>query len=116
MSTYLKKNARKRKRKQQLLLCLTASLLAVMLFCIIGNHSRSSQVQASDAYATVTCYASVYVQAGDTLWEIADEYMDSSYSSKAAYIKEVKRLNHMTNDQLQAGSYIIVPYTMALTE
>ena len=68
---------------------------------------RSAQVQASSNQNIY--YKSIRINAGDTLWDLADDYMGSAYENKNAYINEVKEINHITEADLQAGSYIIVP-------
>ncbi len=90
---------------------LTAGLAAAVVLTVVGG-SRIYLAQASDAYSASTCYTSVYVSSGDTLWSIADEYMDTGWSDKESYIEEVRSINHLTDDNIQAGAYIVVPYTV----
>lgn len=97
-------------------LILTGIMVAAALFLLIGNHMRSQQVQASDPHTTVTWYKSVYVNPGDSLWIIADEYMDDGYEDKNAYIDEIREINHISGSQLQSGTYIIIPYTVSEAE
>lgn len=111
MYTYLKKNERKGRIRRQFLIIMAAFIVAISLFMIGGNHMRSHQVQASSVYSQEVFYKSVRVNAGDTLWTIADEYMRAAYDDKDDYIDEIKEINHITEKDLQAGSYIIVPYT-----
>lgn len=113
MYTYLKKNERKRLLLCKSMVLFTGVLIAVVLFLVIGNHMRTQQVQASDPYTEITCYTSVYVRSGDSLWTIADRYMSDEWEDKNAYIDEIMQINHISDSQLKAGSYIIVPYTVA---
>lgn len=55
-------------------------------------------------------YTSVYVNSGDTLWDISDTYCSVEYSDKEEYIKEVMQLNHLTSTEIHSGNYLIVPY------
>ena len=56
-------------------------------------------------------YANIEIQKGDTLWEIADAYMDADhYRNWTEYINEVMKLNHMVSDHLVTGEKLIVPY------
>ncbi len=116
MYAYMKKNEKKVQFRRQLLVVVAGVFVAVCLFLVGGSHLRSHQVQANSATVVETYYTSIYVQSGDTLWDIADAYMDDSYADKNAYIDEVKEINHITESSLQAGSYIIVPYTVTITE
>ncbi|MCD8232242.1 MAG: LysM peptidoglycan-binding domain-containing protein [Clostridiales bacterium] len=111
MYAYMKKNERKVRICRFMMIFFISLGFAFVVFFIGGSHLRTRQVQATDAQVAVTCYKSVYVQAGDTLWSIADEYMDDSYDDKNEYIEEVKQINHITEADLRAGSYIIIPYT-----
>ena len=56
-------------------------------------------------------YTNIQIRKGDTLWSIADEYMDDEhYKNRQEYILEVMRMNHMTDSRLTAGKRLIVPY------
>lgn len=107
MSTYLKKNARKARARRQFLIVVAAFCVAVCLFLAGSSRMNSGQVQASSNQEI--CYKSIRVNAGDTLWKIADTYMGTAYDDKNDYIDEVEEINHITDTDLQAGSYIIVP-------
>ncbi|MCD8152779.1 MAG: LysM peptidoglycan-binding domain-containing protein [Clostridiales bacterium] len=113
MYAYLKKNERKVRIRRNLIIVLLGAIAAITLFLAGGACLNARQAQASDAQTEAVCYKSVYVHAGDTLWDIADEYMDDAYDTyndKNDYIDEIKQINHITEADLQAGSYIIVPY------
>lgn len=55
-------------------------------------------------------YTSVEIESGSSLWEIAEEYMTEEYDSVEEYIKEVKQINHLTEDLIYEGAYLCVPY------
>lgn len=56
-------------------------------------------------------YTSIQVESGDTLWDLAELYMDKEhYDTHMDYIYEVININHMMTDRLTAGKKIIVPY------
>lgn len=55
-------------------------------------------------------YTSVEIESGSSLWEIAEEYMTEEYDSVEDYIKEVKKINHLTEDLIYEGAYLCVPY------
>ena len=50
------------------------------------------------------------LQEGDTLWGIAEEYMDESYSSIEEYIIELKKINNLDSDEIHEGSYLMIAY------
>ncbi len=55
-------------------------------------------------------YTSIQIQSGDTLWEVANEYITSEYASMNEYIKEVKHLNSLDDDKIHEGQFLTVPY------
>lgn len=56
-------------------------------------------------------YKSIQVQPGDSLWDYAGLYGDSRYyDSHRDYIKEVTAMNALTDEQITAGQYLILPY------
>jgi LysM repeat protein len=52
-------------------------------------------------------YISVTVNAGDSLWSIAEKYSGDSDIRK--FIYEIKKINHMKSGDLYADSTILVP-------
>jgi LysM repeat protein len=67
----------------------------------------SSKVEINTEYKR---YKSVMLQEGDTLWGIAEEYMDESYSSIEEYIIELKKINNLDSDEIHEGSYLMIAY------
>jgi LysM repeat protein len=55
-------------------------------------------------------YTSIQIQAGDTLWGLADDYISEEYHSMNDYISEVKQLNSLETDDIHAGEYLTIPY------
>ncbi|MCM1309369.1 MAG: LysM peptidoglycan-binding domain-containing protein [Butyrivibrio sp.] len=56
-------------------------------------------------------YTNVTVDKGDTLWNIAEEYMDyGHYDNIYEYMEHLTKLNHLTSDNLYAGEHLIVTY------
>ena len=55
-------------------------------------------------------YTSVYINSGDTLWDIANTYCSVEYRNQQEYIDEVMRLNHLTSYDIHSGNYLILPY------
>lgn len=106
---HLWKIRRKRQMRNRLLMALFTVCLIVTLafsYSAIVSHAETTPDQIAFKYFT-----KVEVEYGDTLWSIAEEYKDADhYSSTMSYINEVKRINNMYDDALQAGDSIIVPY------
>ena len=91
-------------------------LLFVMTFCLIVTTSIAVSSFRSNAKndagkETYKYYKSIVVSNNDTLWSIAEDYMDEEhYSSVYEYIREVMRINSLTNDAIYADAHLIVPY------
>ena len=87
----------------------------LLTVCIIGSmailfSNISLNAKASSDPAVCKYYKSVMVQNGDTLWKLAGEYSMPERESKEQFVNEVMKINHMSEDTLYSGAYIIVPY------
>lgn len=91
-------------------------LILFMTVCLIvfGSVSLSSfRTNAKDdsVEASYKYYKSIIVANDDTLWSIAEQYMDADhYDSINDYIKEVKNMNSMSDDVIHYGEHLIIPY------
>lgn len=95
-------------RRNMLLLCLS---IAAILFFTLWVTSISTQASDSEHQPMYKYFKSIEITAGDTLWSIAEANMDDEhYSYPSDYVAEVKRMNSLTSDRIEAGSYLIVPY------
>lgn len=91
------------KKKSVVIVTLVVVLCFVMFFT-----ARKSRIYAED---TPTLYYKEYmVQNNDTLWSLAGEYKWDGCSTKE-YIELVKQINNLSNDVINYGEYIILPYT-----
>lgn len=100
------------KRKRQLILFrrkLFAAITAIVavIFTVIIINTVTAQ---GDEMEKEKCYKSILIEYGDTLWDIAKEYYDSSSYTIPEYIEELKSINSLTCDNIQSGSYIVVSY------
>ena len=102
-------------RRERLQKCMTlgltlAAVLCMILICTISYSSIRVQANTGFKY-----YTSVTVESGETLWGIADRYIDyDHYEDKDTYIAEIKKINHLDTDStLRAGQFLVVPYYSA---
>ena len=93
------------KKMQRRAFLLSAFCLLLLFSCSYVFTSR-----AQNSNETVKYYRSIEVAPGDTLWDIAGDYTSVEYKDRYAYIDEVKKLNHLTSDQISAGEFLTVPY------
>ena len=116
MSAHRLHAARKRKRevyREKLILVIAAVLIAV--FCCLTVTVKGVRfVQAQDTARSVapvyTYYKSIEIEAGDTLWDLAQIYAEGSPFSVQDYIKELKAVNDLTDDVIHEGQYLTVIY------
>jgi hypothetical protein len=88
--------------------CLTIILVSViMLSEVFLSTANAKEKEDQERYKY---YTSIQLESGDTLWDIANEYMTKEYSDADAYIREVKEINYLSSDDITAGMYLIVPY------
>ena len=105
-----RRDMRRRKRKHDLitgLFSLAACLVIVFILLITTTVKTNADVQD---LATNKYYKTVHVEAGDTLWSIAEENMTAEYDDIHDYIKEIKAINNMIDSRIYADQNICVPY------
>lgn len=86
----------------------TALLIACFSVCFFSFKAKAQSETEDIAYKY---YKSIVVKSGDTIWDYAEEYAhEDYYDSYDSYVKEVIRINAMTDDSIQSGQYLIIPY------
>lgn len=115
---YTRSLAKRRQRELQVKRNILLLELAVVLVLVLALSFRLGSFfsQASDLTQehSYKYYKSVEIMPGDTLWAIAEEYVDTEYyASTVDYIEEVKKMNSLRGNTIQAGGYLIVPYYSA---
>ena len=89
-------------------------VLAISVAIGAAVFGTSSLVDAHDNSGLESeskkCYKSIELQEGDTLWGIAELYMDDNYNSIDEYISELKEINNLDSDEIHEGHYLMVAY------
>lgn len=88
------------------LITLIAACIAILCFLLSG----SVDTKAASAETSYKYYTCIRVERGDTLWNIAGEYMGDEYRSRNDYIREVQAINHLSGEDIKYGQYITIPY------
>lgn len=55
-------------------------------------------------------FASVKISSGESLWEISSRFYSDEYKNMHSYIKRIMKLNHMSDEEVCSGAYLIIPY------
>jgi len=86
-----------------IVLIFTAAVAAVIIMSCNAVRTHASVSGANKYYRSVT------IMPGDTLWSIAEEYMDPmQYTDARDYIKELRQINSLDSDSIKSGCHIIV--------
>lgn len=98
---------RERRRKVMMLSLAMLATVSMIVVCTLSYQSIRSSANNGFKY-----YTGVTVEAGDTLWDLADEYVDYDYyKNKNSYIAEVRHINHLDEScSIAAGQILILPY------
>ena len=86
--------------------------ICLVIICAVSYHSISISAHSDQEDINFKYYTSIHVAYGETLWDIADNYIDyNEYKDKNSYIAEVRSINHLEDESdIRAGQRLIVPY------
>ncbi|MCR4611704.1 MAG: LysM peptidoglycan-binding domain-containing protein [Lachnospiraceae bacterium] len=90
------------KKSIAILCCL---IIAIISLILVFNVTSS----AHNTYSTDTYYTNLCIDDGDTLWDIAKNNYTVEYGSFNDYINEIRSINHISNDVIHAGEYLVIP-------
>ncbi len=91
-------------------LLLTAGMSLVLLIVFILYSTIVHADSTNTAEQKIECFTSIRVYPGESLWEISRRYYSKEYQSMNQYIRKIMKLNHMTDEKIYAGAYLIIPY------
>lgn len=110
LRAYKRKIRRQRKQRRKIFSLLAA--MCLIIICVISYRSLTTNAKSNTEEMALKYYTGIIVKSGDSLWSIADEYIDyEQYKDKAAYIKEVCSINRLNDaSDIRAGQRLVVPY------
>lgn len=110
MTKALRQRAGKRIRtiRRNITLVILSFLLVSGLALTMNGIKSFAQKDNSDI--TYKYYTSIVVEYGDTLYSLAEEYAPEDNRDLSEYIKEVMYINHLKDQSIQSGQYLIIPY------
>lgn len=85
------------------------AVLAMVMSCIFGKTLVMASAEES-APSGQRYYTSIEIQKGDTLWSIAGTYRKGSGMNTKEYIRELKQMNRLLSDDIQAGEFLTIVY------
>lgn len=82
---------------------------AVLLLCFCLSFIPQKPVQGQRSLYK-KYYTSICLEEGDTLWSIALRYNVYSDKSTQEYVRELRRMNGLSDDTIHAGHYLTISY------
>lgn len=87
-----------------------AALVIVSLGILLGTGISANASSKANVASYNKYYTSIRIEEGDTLWAIADEYIQGMDIDKKEYISEICEINGICEDEIHAGDYIVISY------
>ena len=107
------KYKRERARRTRQIIERVLLTICIIALLAIGSNALFSKAttteEANEIYYTY--YTELEIMEGDSLWEIAGEYMENGpYESRNDYINEVIEINQLSSTNIIKGQYLVIPY------
>lgn len=107
----IRNNKIRRQRQLRRNIMMTMFTAVLILTLSVGGFAIGSKAQNKESVVLYKYYTNIEVQYGETLWDIAGTYFcEDKYDDYEHYISEVMQINGLYNEEISAGSYLIVPY------
>lgn len=84
-------------------------LFVMVLSCFFGKTLVMASEEENQAVYE-RYYTDIEIEKGDTLWSIAKTYNKNSGMEIREYIREVKQMNRMVSDDIEAGDSLTIVY------
>jgi len=84
-------------------------ILVVSLGILLGTGIKAL-ASSGESQKLHKYYKSICIKEGDTLWDIAGEYVQNTDVERQEYIDEICELNSIYENEIHAGDFIIVSY------
>lgn len=101
------KARRKAERRCHTRMMILTAFLVLALSLTIGGFL--SQAKSSSEQINYKYYKSIIIRQGDSLWSIAQSNKPENQTVES-YVSEMKQINHLREDEINAGNYLIIPY------
>lgn len=104
----MKRRAVYRKRMRSALIVLM--MLAAFFSGFFGHTLLSARAAEKGGKEQNRYYTSIQLKPGDNLWDLARVYSAGTGYTTAEYVRELKRMNGLSSDQIRSGDYITIVY------
>ncbi len=94
---------------------MTASLIAGLVLILIIAVAVISK-KANGRTDRTKQLTSVYVEKGDSIWSIAEQFYTPECGSMKEYVSEIRKTNDLKSDRILYGFTLLVPYYAESTE
>lgn len=91
------------------LILIFLSLLTILLILLFLLFPIKTAYADQNMEQNLT-YRSIEIKAGDSLWSIASRYNNNTDLSVKEYIDKIVSCNSLSNTNIKAGCYLIIPY------
>lgn len=100
------------RRRRQLTFRIAAVLTTICISGFFGvlRFGFFSDAREEGSPVSYKYFTSILIYPGDTLTSISLRYADRHYDTLEDYMDEVRRMNHLHEDEIRAGEYLVVPY------
>lgn len=85
------------------------AMFVILISCIFGKTLVMANAEENSPVSH-RYYTSIEIKKGDSLWSIASAYREGSGMSTKEYLKELKKINQIIADDIQAGDSITIVY------
>lgn len=103
----------KKKRKSTFASGIVSLLIIIACSCFFGSFFSSAHDKQAENAPKTKYYKSIEIEAGDSLWNIAEKNMPDEYDSIYEYLDEIVSINNIqivSADSIQAGDYLTIVY------
>ena len=105
----IRNNRKRRIRQRRRNVAVFVATLAFVSICFFMISGLLVNAQTSHEVVTHKVYSSIPVMAGADLWTIAEENIVSDVTDVASYVAEVRSINHLEDDVIKSGMYLVIP-------
>ncbi len=108
-------NRQIKNKKQRLImkrrLTVILATLCIIVGCgiVFGSFFAKAQDEETKTTTNYKYYKSIVIEAGDSLWSIAQEYKSDNCNTED-YIKEVMELNSLATNEIQESQHLMIVY------